>query len=86
MADSLCLGSTMTRPIDFDASVDGGGDDNGGGNNHDDDKDLVWVSLEIWQSQNPEVFCSFPCTVVLLPYTSFTTSHNYPVVTISEDD
>ncbi|KAF9696769.1 hypothetical protein EKO04_005748 [Ascochyta lentis] len=45
---------------------------------------LVWLSLEIWKEPNPQVQCFFPCTFVLPPYTSFTTTVDYPRITVME--
>ncbi|KAF1942660.1 hypothetical protein EJ02DRAFT_345196 [Clathrospora elynae] len=45
---------------------------------------LVWLSPEIWNDPNPNVQCMFPCTFVLLPYTSFTTTIDYPRITVTE--
>ena len=45
---------------------------------------LVWLSPEIWNQPNPQVQCFFPCTLVLPPYTSFTTTIDYPRITVTE--
>ncbi|KAF2714297.1 glycoside hydrolase family 18 protein [Pleomassaria siparia CBS 279.74] len=45
---------------------------------------LVWLSPEIWNDPNPSVQCFFPCTFVLPPYTSFTTTIDYPRITVTE--
>jgi chitinase len=45
---------------------------------------LVWLSPEIWNDPNPHAQCFFPCTFVLPPYTSFTTTVDYPRVTVTE--
>ena len=45
---------------------------------------LVWLSPEIWNDHNPQVQCFFPCTLVLPPYTSFTTTVDYPRITVTE--
>ncbi|KAF1943672.1 hypothetical protein EJ02DRAFT_510814 [Clathrospora elynae] len=45
---------------------------------------LVWLSPDIWKDPNPHVQCFFPCTLVLPPYTSFTTTIDYPCTTVTE--
>ncbi|EAT76454.1 hypothetical protein SNOG_16082 [Parastagonospora nodorum SN15] len=45
---------------------------------------LVWLSPESWNSPNPQVQCFFPCTLVLPPYTSYTSTIDYPRITVTE--
>ncbi|KAH3998458.1 hypothetical protein HBI56_205010 [Parastagonospora nodorum] len=44
---------------------------------------LVWLSPEIWEDPNPEVQCLFPCTFVLPPWPSYTTTVDYPRITVT---
>jgi chitinase len=77
-ANSLCLGGLMIWSIDYDAQA-GAQLPSDTGN----DKDLVWVSPEIWKQPNPQVYCQFPCTVVLPPFQGVTASTAYPLVTVT---
>ncbi|KAH7068559.1 hypothetical protein FB567DRAFT_251588 [Paraphoma chrysanthemicola] len=77
-ANSLCLGGLMIWSIDFDAGT--GAQLPGDSGN---DKDLVWVSPDIWKQPNPQVYCQFPCTVVLPPYQGVTATTAYPPVTVT---
>ena len=77
-ANSLCLGGLMIWSIDYDAQA-GAQLPSDTGN----DKDLVWVSPEIWKQPNPQVYCQFPCTVVLPPFQGVTTTTAYPLVTVT---
>ncbi|PVI00005.1 glycoside hydrolase family 18 protein [Periconia macrospinosa] len=47
---------------------------------------LVWLSPEIWNDPNPSAQCFFPCTLVLPPYTSFTSTVDYPRITVTENN
>jgi chitinase len=75
----------MIWSIDFDvgsgSGLPGDPDDEPAGNSPS--SDLVWVSPEIWDKPNPQVYCAFPCTVVLPPYTKVTTTSQYPIVTVT---
>jgi chitinase len=75
-------GTVFTQPfvIAPGASLrQGEGDDQ-----NSNSSNLVWLSPEIWNSPNPQVQCFFPCTFVLPPYTSYTSTIDYPRITISE--
>lgn len=45
---------------------------------------LVWLSPDIWNDPNPNVQCFFPCTLVLPPWPSFTSTIDYPRITVTE--
>lgn len=57
-----------------------------GGEDGDDDQegDMIWISPEIWREPNPVVVCSdFPCTLQFPPWTSATSSLDYPLITVT---
>ncbi|KAF2271257.1 glycoside hydrolase [Westerdykella ornata] len=43
----------------------------------------IWLSPHIWDDPNPQVQCFFPCTFVLPPWPSFTTTVDYPRITVT---
>ncbi|OAK98905.1 hypothetical protein IQ06DRAFT_356896 [Phaeosphaeriaceae sp. SRC1lsM3a] len=45
---------------------------------------LVWLSPDIWNNPNPNVQCFFPCTLVLPPWPSLTSTIDYPRITVTE--
>ncbi|KAJ9653598.1 hypothetical protein H2201_009128 [Coniosporium apollinis] len=57
---------------------------NGEGDDQGDDG-LIWIDPAIWNSPNPEVQCYPPCTLVLPPWTSTTSTIDYPRITVSRD-
>jgi chitinase len=75
-------GTTFTQPFVIGPGMSlrqGEGDDQSANSSN-----LVWLSPEIWDSPNPQVQCFFPCTFVIPPYTSYTTTVDYPRITVSE--
>ncbi|KAF2024263.1 hypothetical protein EK21DRAFT_104790 [Setomelanomma holmii] len=47
---------------------------------------LIWLSHDIWKEPNPQVQCYFQCTFVLPPWPSYTTTIDYPRITVTEDN
>lgn len=58
--------------------------------NEDEDQgnngSLIYIDPKIWNEENPEIQCYWPCTFVLPPWTKTSQIIDYPRVTISEDD
>jgi hypothetical protein len=78
-ASSHCIGGTMIWSIDFDPEVGGKPVSNG------TDSNLIYVDPSIWEEPNPQIQCWFPCTLVLPPWPSWTTTLDYPLVTVSSE-
>lgn len=78
-ANLMCLGGLIIWSVDFDA--DTGGNIGRGSGLY---SDLVWVSPEVWTSENPKVVCEFPCTIVLPPFTEVSQTTDYPLVTVTQ--
>ncbi|KAF2661571.1 glycoside hydrolase family 18 protein [Lophiostoma macrostomum CBS 122681] len=75
-------GTVFSHPFLIGPGVpfhEGEGEDRNSNSSH-----WVWLSPEIWKSPNPQVQCYFPCVLFLPPYTSFTTTVDYPRITVTE--
>ncbi|KAH7091907.1 hypothetical protein FB567DRAFT_557562 [Paraphoma chrysanthemicola] len=73
-------GTTFTQPFKIPSGMplrQGESDD------QSTNSSLIWLSPEIWDNQNPEVQCLFPCTFVLPPWPSYTTTIDYPRITVT---
>jgi chitinase len=76
----LPQGTTFTKPFVIapgEELKNGEGDETNGTN-------LIWLSPEVWNTDPPDVQCNFPCTFVFPPYPKYTTTLDYPRVTITE--
>ncbi|KAH8812142.1 pectate lyase superfamily protein-domain-containing protein [Xylogone sp. PMI_703] len=54
------------------------------GGNGTDFNELVWIDPAIWDMDEPQFTCSPPCNVKLPPWTSATSTVNYPLLTVSD--
>lgn len=75
-------GTTFDQPFVIDPAIqlrEGEGDDQSSNSSS-----LIWLSPDIWDSPNPQVQCFFPCTLVLPPWPSHTTTVEYPRITVTE--
>ncbi|RPA74879.1 hypothetical protein BJ508DRAFT_339604, partial [Ascobolus immersus RN42] len=43
----------------------------------------IWIDRKLWDKQNPEVFCEFPCGLILPPFTKTSVTIQYPPITLS---
>jgi hypothetical protein len=67
--------------LDLDGKGDGDLDDD------TRDSNVIWIDPSIWRDLDPEVFCDdLPCTFQFPPWTSATSTINYPIATISDGD
>ena len=49
------------------------------------DGDVIWVDPKIWGEPNPVVTCTaLPCTLLFPPWTSATSTLDYPLVTVTD--
>ncbi|KAI1379064.1 glycosyl hydrolases family 18-domain-containing protein [Hypoxylon crocopeplum] len=84
-ASSRCLGGLIDSSIDLQPQ-DGTGGFGGSNNTGTNTTDSIWVSPEIWNNTHPEIVCSYPCTLVLPPWTKTTTTVSYPTVTYTSGE
>lgn len=45
--------------------------------------DLIWIDPKIWEMEQPQFTCVPPCHVQLPPWTSATSTVDYPLITVS---
>lgn len=75
-------GTTFTQLFLIPSGIslrEGEGDDQ-----NSNSSSLIWLSPETWNRPDPQVQCFFPCTFVLPPYPGFTTTIDYPLITVTE--
>ena len=46
--------------------------------------ELIWIDPKIWEMDQPTFTCSPPCNVKLPPWTSTTSTVDYPLITVSD--
>ncbi|KAI1392048.1 glycosyl hydrolases family 18-domain-containing protein [Hypoxylon trugodes] len=80
-ASSRCIGGLIDSSIDLQPQDGTGAFGGVPSSNNTNNTDSIWVSPAIWNNTHPEVVCSYPCTLVLPPWTKTTSTIDYPVVT-----
>lgn len=46
--------------------------------------EYIWIDPKIWDMEQPQFTCSPPCKVKIPPWTSATSTVNYPLITVSQ--